>query len=117
MNFKVPAKLRIENGNYVVDFQEQHIPISNIGWISEDIERILDHLPRKYNPITDDDLILIMEEDGDCYIETREFRNMADEWEGSAINSYTVNEPIYTEKILLIKNKMVLHFCNKGRNE
>lgn len=117
MNFKRLAKLRSEKGTFVLDFQDQVIDAKYIGWISEGVDRILDHLPRSYKPITEDDYILILEEGGECFLETREVRNMAKSWEGSAINSYTIEEPLYREEIVLIQDKMVLHFFRIEENE
>jgi len=112
MNKKVPVILKIVNKEFVVEFEDQIIKIENIGWVSESIQIIMDHIPRKYKPITEDDLISIVEDGGECYLELVEVRNKAKTWEGSAINSFTTEEPIYTDEIKLIENKMVLHYKN-----
>ena len=113
MNLKVPAKLKLEEGKFLLYFQDRVIEMDSIGWISKQVDIIFDHSPREFYEISEEDLILIIEDDGNCYLEIKEVRNMATKWEGSAINSYTTEDPLYREEIALIENKMILHFYKK----
>lgn len=114
MNKKVEAKLRLERGEFILTFQGKVIDIKHVGWCSENIDNIYEHSERKYNKLLEDDLHKILEEGGACYLETTEVRNRAAFWEGSAINSYTLEEPLYTEELALIDNKMIIHFYKEG---
>ena len=85
--------------------------------MSENIDNIYEHSERKYRELSEDDLHIILEEGGICYLETTEVRNMATSWEGSAINSYTLEDPLYHDEIALKEGKMILHFYKEEQDE
>lgn len=109
MNFKKKALVKQENGNYFLDLNGQLIDINKVGWVSDFTKLINEFEERNYNEITKEHIERILK-DNCCYVEVIEVRNMAKSWSGSALNSYTTEEPMYREELAIKDKKLIVHF-------
>ena len=111
MNLKNKAILKLVRNKYELHCEDgQVVERDKIGWISEHIETMYSHLPRVIKPITEDDLQIILESGGECYIELEEVRKMSHlSWE-KTIDSYSNEDDAWYHELRLVDRKIILHF-------
>jgi hypothetical protein len=86
------------------------VHVRDIGYVSESVNVPNSYITHKIRKISEEELELLNTEEF-FYVETEELRNKALTWD-KPINSYTFTEPLYSDHLRWIDNKLVVHFKN-----